>query len=408
MYAFIVDLVDFLHTGHIRYFLLFFVLIWLRWLIINVLGLFYKPYTAPVHLTSSVIIPVVDEAPDVFKRVLYAITRQKPDEVIVIINGPRNKPLEQLCARFNVICQWTPQPGKRHALEIGTKLATGDILVLVDSDTVWSKATLCELIKPFADERVGGVTTQQRILDPTNNLLHRLCAWLEDIRANGTMRAMSVTGQVGCLPGRTIAFRKAIIDRVLPEFMSETFLGFHKEVSDDRSLTNLTLRLGYKTVLQSTAVVYTEAPETWRKFFRQQLRWAEGSQYNNVKMSAWMLRHAPLMFFLYWTDTLLPFMLWGMYLAFLFSVLCGLPSQAEIIGPHNLFVIAVLTASGAYLSYAIRQLPTIKERSSHLLYIPFYILFLSFCMAPIRMLGFARLADDLGWGTRKMAYHGHA
>src|SRR5208282_1848804 len=130
---------------------------------------------------------------------------------------------------------------------------------------------------PFADPEVGGVTPRQRITDPTTSLLTRFCDWLEDVRSFGTLQAMSVKGQVGCLPGRTIAFRREILNKVLPEFMNETFLGFHKEVSDDRSLTNHTLKAGYKTVLQSTAIVYTLAPPTWKKFIRQQLRWSEGS-----------------------------------------------------------------------------------------------------------------------------------
>ncbi|MDS2842866.1 glycosyltransferase, partial [Streptococcus pneumoniae] len=74
-----------------------------------------------------------------------------------------------------------------------------------------------------------------------------------------------------------MAFRTEILRECIHEFMNETFMGFHKEVSDDRSLTNLTLKKGYKTVMQDTSVVYTDAPTSWKKFIRQQLRWAEGS-----------------------------------------------------------------------------------------------------------------------------------
>ena len=53
------------------------------------------------------------------------------------------------------------------------------------------------------------------------------------------MPAMSVLGTVGCLPGRTIAFRTAIVRQVMPEFLNQRFLGFVLEVSDDRTLTSL-------------------------------------------------------------------------------------------------------------------------------------------------------------------------
>lgn len=405
MYAFIVDLNHLRHTGHAQYFLIFFVLVWLRWIIVNITALFYRPYRQAFTATTSVIIPVVDEDTKVFDYVLRSILVQHPSEIIVVINGPKNEQLERLCARYKQIrCTWTPIPGKRNALKVGLGLAQGDIALLVDSDTVWGKNLLTELLKPFSDPKVGGVTPCQRIIRPTASLLNRFCAWLEEVRTYGTMRAMSVTGKVGCLPGRTIAFRRSILNDVLDEFMHERFLGFHKEVSDDRSLTNLTLRKGYKTVLQNTAVVYTEAPETWKKFFRQQLRWAEGSQYNNVKMSAWMLRHAPLMFFLYTSDTLIPFLLYGMYGTFLLTKLLGSTDKVTLVGTHELAIVVLLSIIGACLSYAMRQVPVLRKNIHHLAFIPLYILLLSFIMAPIRMVGFAKLADDLGWGTRRSAY----
>ncbi|HLZ14845.1 MAG TPA: glycosyltransferase family 2 protein [Candidatus Saccharimonadales bacterium] len=409
MYAFLVDFVNFMRTGHVRYFLLFFVIIWIRWFIVNIPALLYRPAVTKHRARKSVIIPVVDEAPEVFRAVLKSIQRQRPQETIVVINGPKNRTLEKVCDEFKGITRrWTRKPGKRNAIKLGMRYATGDIIVLVDSDTIWEKHMLRELVKPFADPNVGGVTTRQRITNPTQSLLTRVCDWLEDVRTHGTMQAMSVTEKVGCLPGRTIAFRADVLRSVLREFMRETFLGFHKEVSDDRSLTNLTLQAGYKTVLQSTAVVYTEAPTHWKKFLRQQLRWSEGSQYNNIRMSRWMLKNARLMFFIYWTDMLVPFLLWGVYGSYLINYLFfHTRLDADLLlSNHNLFIIIAVTFGGAYISYAMRQLPAINERLSHMLFLPFYLLFLSFVMAPIRMIGFARLADDLGWGTRGGGYTG--
>lgn len=408
MYAFLVQFVDFLQHHHLHYFLVFFAFIWLRWVVIMGLALFYKPLTHKYKTSTSVIIPVVDEPADVFRAVLRAITRQRPTQIIVVINGPRNRMLETICGNFKKVdCYWTKTPGKRNAIKHGMKYARGEVVVLVDSDTLWTPGTLRELLRPFADKQIGGVTTLQRIINPTSSLIARIADWLEDVRGLGTMRAMSVTGKVGCLPGRTIAFRRSILQKVMPEFMNERFLGIHKEVSDDRSLTNLALKAGYKTVLQSTSVVLTEAPETWKKFIRQQLRWSEGSQYNNIRMSGWMLRHAPLMFYIYWADMVMPFFLWGIYLAyFVRSGILHQVAQTDLLfmtGKPTAMIL-LLTLAGAYFSYAIRQLQVLSESPRHFIYLPFYIIFLTFVMAPIRMVGFAKLADDLGWGTRANSY----
>ena len=88
--------------------------------------------------------------------------------------------------------------------------------MLVDSDTIWTTDTLRELVKPFADATIGGVTTNQRIIDPDRNVLTRWADWLENIRVEYSMPAMSVLGQVGCLPGRTIAFRRQVLVDAMP------------------------------------------------------------------------------------------------------------------------------------------------------------------------------------------------
>jgi hyaluronan synthase len=103
--------------------------------------------------------------------------------------------------RLGVKWIWTETPGKRNPIRVGVEAASREIAVLVDSDTVWTADTLDELVKPFRDPRVGGVTTRQRILDPSRSVLTRWADWLEGVRSEYSMPAMSVLGTVGCLPG---------------------------------------------------------------------------------------------------------------------------------------------------------------------------------------------------------------
>jgi hyaluronan synthase len=226
---------------------------------------------------------------------------------------------------------------------------------------------------------------------------------LEEIRAEGTMKAMSVTGKVGCLPGRTIAFRTKILRDVMHEFMHETFMGFHKEVSDDRSLTNLTLKKGYKTVMQDTSVIYTDAPLEWKKFIRQQLRWAEGSQYNNLRMTPWMWNNAKLMFFIYWSDMIMPMLLISVY-ANMF--ICKALNMAGYYIPtinytQSWWVILLFIFIGCILSFGSRNLKVMSNlKWYYTLMIPLFITILTIIMVPVRLLGLMRCSDDMGWGTR--------
>ncbi|HKO33784.1 MAG TPA: glycosyltransferase family 2 protein [Candidatus Limnocylindria bacterium] len=412
MLAFLLQTNAWITDGQVRLFALFMLMVWLLWVIRVVLARHYWPTQYSWHGTASVIVPVVDEPADLFRQVLGRIVEQRPTEVIVVINGPRNPVLEKVCADLGVQWQWTETAGKRNAVRLGVALSSGEISVLVDSDTLWTPGTLRELVKPFVDPAVGGVTTRQRILEPARNVLTRWADWLENVRNEYSMPAMSVLGTVGCLPGRTIAFRREVLIGCMERFLTERFLGVFLEVSDDRALTNYTLKAGYKTVYQSTSLVYTDAPTSLRKMLKQQFRWARGSQYNTLRMLPWMLREAPVLALFYTADIVVPFVLVGSYLAWGVALVHGrktglydnlpLPDQPA----EALLALVVLSLSMTVLSFAIRFGRHFSHRPRDLVYLPVFMLINVFALMPIRVLGFVRMGHNAGWGTRSNAYRG--
>lgn len=413
MFVFLLQVRDTLAHGRVYLFTILVALVWAVWLRRVQLSRRYRPFTGDVDLTTSVIIPVVDEPEELFDEVLRRIVSQEPDEVIVVINGPRNEPLERICDRFDrVSWVWTEVPGKRNALKVGVEHMLGDIAVLVDSDTIWTPHTLSELVRPFADERVGGVTTRQHILASERHVLTRWAEWMESVRNEYSMPAMSVLGTVGCLPGRTIAFRRSVLVEAMPAFMGAKFLGIFLEVSDDRTLTNECLKQGYRTVYQSTSVVYTDAPTTWKKMGRQQLRWARGSQYNTARMLPWMLRNARTLAFFYINDIVTPFLLVCTATGWAFrstrpdapDLFGGFVAQHGALAAMVLMVVMSLTMSTA--SAAVRQARHLRRRPDDLVRLPAYILISTFFLMPIRLLGFTRMAHPSGWGTRAGGYSG--
>ncbi len=400
--------------SEIYLFAVFSSLVWVLWLLKVVLSRRYRPVLEPYDVTTSVVIPVVDEPLDLFREVLQRIVVQRPDEVIVVINGAVNPDLEQVCDEFAPLVRWvhTPIPGKRNAVMIGTRMSVGEITVLVDSDTIWTDATLPELVKPFADASVGGVTTRQRILDPTRSWITRWADFLENTRALYSMPAQSSLGQVGCLPGRTIAFRRRILMQVMDAFMSEKFLGVFLEVSDDRTLTNLTLKAGYRTVYQYTSLVYTDAPLQVKKLAKQQLRWARGSQYNTLRMMPWMAGHAPVLAIFFATDILLPFLLFGTILGWIYRSVTNTGANlyeavlTTYTGLSGWFWVIALMIVSSVLSMSIRQIRHLQEKPSDFFRLPVFIIVSTFFLMPIRIFGFLRMAHVAGWGTRSGAYVG--
>jgi hyaluronan synthase len=409
--TFFLQVRDLFVHGRVHLFIAFTLFVWLLWAIRAGLSVSYRPWTEPVNLTASVVVPVVDEPASLFREVLARINRQQPHEVIVVINGPRNEALERVCNEAGVDWVHTPKAGKRPAVRIGVERSTGEITVLVDSDTLWTDDTLSELLKPFADPRVGGVSTRQRILAPDRSLLTHWADWMEAIRGAYAMPAMSRLGMVGCLPGRTIAFRRKILAPRMDDFSNQLFLGVFLEISDDRTLTNYALMDGWRTVYQSTSLVYTDTPTSIRKMLRQQYRWSRGSQYNTLRMSGWMARRARALFFLFWADVLVPFLLAGVIFGWIWRIATN--SGSDIYkpfldtvghGPLSIALLVVVVVASTMLSMAVRQRRFFDDHPQDILRLPIYLVLNLVALLPVRLVGFFRMAKVSGWGTRPSGY----
>lgn len=413
MFVFLLQLRDTVVEHRLYLFTVFMTLVWVVWFWKLLLSRRYQPFRNSYRVPASVVIPVVDEPVELFREVLARIVAQHPHEVLVVINGPPNPTLEAVCEEFDgVEWQWTEVAGKRNAVRLGVEAATGDVVVLVDSDTIWMPGTLDELLKPFVDPQVGGVTTRQRILAPDRHVLTRWADWMENVRNEYSMPAMSVLGTVGCLPGRTIAFRRSVLVAAMPNFMKAKFLGVFLEVSDDRTLTNETLKQGFRTVYQSTSHVFTDAPTTWRKMAKQQFRWSRGSQYNTLRMLPWMVRNTRTLAFFYVCDIVLPFLLLGTVTGWAYRALTGHDKNLytgfvlEYGRGPGLAVIVAVTVAASVLSSAIRQSRHLRQCPADLYRLPAFVLISTFLLMPIRLLGFVRMAHASGWGTRAGGYAG--
>ena len=168
---------------------------------------------------------------------------EAPAELIVVVDGgdPAQAAVAAECADRVVRI---PKPGKRAAIAAGKRVSDPgtDAVLVVDSDTIWTPGTLRELLRPFADPRVGGVTPRQAVFDARANPVRRLANWIEDLRYHTTVPAQSVFGQVGCLAGRTIAYRREAFEPAVERLVEQTVLGVPQHVGDDRVLTNELLR----------------------------------------------------------------------------------------------------------------------------------------------------------------------
>jgi hyaluronan synthase len=253
---------------------------------------------------------------------------------------------------------------------------------------------LRELLLPFADPRVGGVTPRQAVFDRDGNAIRRLSDWIEDIRYRYSVPAQSVLGQIGCLAGRTIAYRRAAFEPAVEHLVQQRVLGVEMSVGDDRVLTNEILRRGWHTVYQSTAQVWTDTPSSWRKFWAQQLRWGRSSQRETVLSLGWLWRR-PFALLCFLSDIVIPFWLYALFALAASHALLHVPSPMHLPMSAQL----AIAYAGMLTSIGLRQVAHFRRYPGDVRYLPLFVLQLTFFMAPTRIAAFATMFHN-SWKTR--------
>jgi hyaluronan synthase len=396
MFSFLRDAWELGHGRAPTLFMSFFAYVWVLWTAKALAARRYRPSTQAVQpWRTSVIVPVFNEPEAVFRRSLASVVANRPTELIAVVDGGSPE-LAAIAADYCDHVLRLPKSGKRTAVAAGLRASdpTTDVIVVLDSDTVWRRDALREMLRPFADPRVGGVTPRQAIFDVGHSAVRRLADWMEDIRYHLTVPAQSVFGQVGCLAGRTIAYRRAAFEPAIDRAVRQTVLGVPQHVGDDRVLTNELLRSGWRTVYQATALVETDAPPDWRTFWRQQLRWGRSSQRETLLSLPWLWRK-PVAFACFATDIVTPF---ALYAVLAFAIAHTLTGESGATG-LPLAIELPLGYVGMLASIGVRQVAHVRRVPGDLVRLPLFVLQITFVLVPIRVAAFATMFHQ-GWSTR--------
>jgi hyaluronan synthase len=396
MFSFCRDAWELGHGRAPTVFMIFFGYVWLLWSAKALAARRYRPSQRLARdLTTTVIVPVYNEPEAIFRRSLASVVANRPSELIAVVDGG-DPELAAIAAEYCDRVLRLPRRGKRAAVAAGLAAGdpTTDVVVVLDSDTIWRPGALQEMLRPFSDSRVGGVTPRQAIFDADANPVRRLADWMEDIRYHLTVPAQSVFGQIGCLAGRTIAYRREAFEPAIARAAAQTVLGIPQHVGDDRVLTNELLRNGWRTVYQATALVETDAPSDWPTFWRQQLRWGRSSQRETLLSLPWLWRR-PVAFACFATDIVTPF---ALYAVLALAVAHGLRGTAGAAG-LPLTIELPLAYVGMLISIGIRQAAHIRRTPRDLARLPLYVLQITFVLVPIRIAAFATMFHQ-GWTSR--------
>ncbi|MFA9379671.1 MAG: glycosyltransferase [Acetanaerobacterium sp.] len=288
-------------------------------------GSFYRsvPINPDFVPGVSIIIPCFNEEEWIEKTILGCINQDYPIdrlEVIVVDDYSSDgsvKQIKQMLARLygeaerfktgervRLVVQ-EQNMGKRAALARGTKLARHELVVFVDSDSFLAPTAIKNLVQPFQDPRMGGVTGRTDVENKYTNMLTKMQAVRYYVAFRIMKAAEAYFDCVTCLSGPISCYRKDLVLKHLDAWLGQRFLGQPATFGDDRSMTNFVMRT-HRTGYQDTAVCSTIVPSRYRVFLRQQMRWKRSWLRESILASRFICKKEPFMAVFFYMGLIVP------------------------------------------------------------------------------------------------------
>jgi cellulose synthase/poly-beta-1,6-N-acetylglucosamine synthase-like glycosyltransferase len=219
---------------------------------------------ADIEPTVSMVIAAHNEAASIEGKIENALGLDYPTdhlEVIVASDGSTDETV-RIVERFadrRVRVLDLDRSGKAAALEKAIALATGEVLVFSDANSLYDADAIRALVRPLADPRVGGVAGDQRYTTerPGQSASGERSYWDIDRRLK---RAESEAGNVVSATGAIYAVRSGLIR------------GVARGVTDDFAVSTGVIEQGYRLVFAADAVALEQVSPTEGHEFSRKVR----------------------------------------------------------------------------------------------------------------------------------------
>ena len=156
--------------------------------------------------------------------------------------------------------------GKQAVLEDALAFVETELVMVVDADSRPARAALRELVKPFADPAIAGVTGNLQVA--AQNFLQHLQAMEYASIIGLQKRANSVWGGLFTVSGAACCFRTETV-RGVGGFASPS-------VTEDIELSWRLQHAGHGLAYAPRALVEIQAPSSLRALWQQRARWSRG------------------------------------------------------------------------------------------------------------------------------------
>ncbi|KAK7696934.1 hypothetical protein SLS64_014063 [Diaporthe eres] len=188
-----------------------------------------------------------------------------------------------------------------------------DFVFSTDSDSTVSPDAIPKMAgKLSSDQNIGGVSGHMRFFHPNPTFITKVATSYYWFQQDVYKIQGAIFGANECQPGPCGAFRASALTKVLVPWSCQRVLGRKMITNEDRHLTTRLLWAGYDVHHVPDAVVYTDTPDTFSTWVRQQVRWSRGTMIETMWYPRMVSRLSPWHIFTILKSRLIPIVIFCM------------------------------------------------------------------------------------------------
>ncbi len=283
----------------------------------------------------TLVVAAYNEASCIAEKITNSLALDYPADKFELIIGSDGSSdgtddLVRQCKDPRVKLSAAPRAGKTSVLNRCIPIATGEIVVLSDANTMLDKNAVKRLVAHFQDEEVGAVCGKLKLYNPTKRDYEESAYWsYESLIKFYEGKHGAVMGANGGL----YAIRRPLFTALPPSTIVDDFV--------------IPLRImdhGYRVNYEATAVAYEETTEDYDKEFGRRARIAAGN-FQSLRMVPGLLSpSAGFRAFAFWSHKLLRWCA---------PALMGLAFLANVFLVNSFFYRITLIAQLAFYALAL-------------------------------------------------------
>jgi len=275
--------IDFLYFG-MYYIMLFASTLWILLFLTKRKNVFFNPKPSK-NLTITFMIPAHNEEKHIKKCINSILNLNYPRKnvKIIVVNDESIDKTKEICEEYErkglikLINQ--KHSGKASALNHALKFVKTDFVATIDADSFVTRSYLNNILGYFKNSDIVVVTPAIKITK--DKTLSEKLQWLEYLFSIFLRKMFAFFRCQYVIPGPGSVFRTSILREVggfdENSIVEDTEIGFRLQHNR------------YETENSMNAIVYTEAPNTLRKLYRQRIRWYRGYLQNVSRYSDMIL-----------------------------------------------------------------------------------------------------------------------